>query len=545
MKTKKETIYVFGHRNPDTDSITASIALSYLKNSLGLNTIPVTLSNINNETKYALNYFNIKAPIFLNDVKLKIKDLKYEKKYFIKNTNSLLESYNLMIKNNYSKIPIIDETGEFKGIYSMKNIAKYLIENENILLDASYDSILNTIEGEEILRFDEEIKGNTLVATYKSTTFIENVNLDNESILIVGDRHSIIEYAVNKKIKLLILCGDKQIKKEHLKIAKKNKVNIIKTNKNSIQTVGIIKLANKISSSKIKEDIVCINEEETIDKFISIANKTKFSYFPVVDKNNKCLGILTLADTASKKPKKVILVDHNNYEQSIEGIEEAEILEVIDHHNIGSIGTSSPINFRNSVVGSTNTIIYQMYKENNVKIPSQIAGLMASGIISDTLLLKSPTTTELDKIALKELTKKAKIDIKKYGLELLKAGASIEGKTKQELLYQDFKIYPVNNTKIGIGQISTTDKDVFLKEKEEYQNLLNNIANDNNYLVLAFFINDILNNGSYVIYNDQAEEIIKNAFNLKSIKQGTFLKNIISRKLQIIPAIIKECKKED
>lgn len=545
MKTNKEKIYVFGHRNPDTDSITASIALSHLKNELGLNTIPVTLSNINNETKFALNYFKIDAPIFLNDVKLKVKDIKYEKKYFIKEECSLLEAYHLMIKNNYSKIPVVDTNGIFKGIYSMKNIAKYLIENNDILLDASYDSILNTIEGKEVLRFDDEIKGNTFVATYKSTTFIGNVNLTNDSILVVGDRHSIIEYGVNRKIKLLILSDDSEIKKEHLKIAKKNKINIIKTSKTSLQTIGIINLANKISSVKIKEDIICINEEETIDKFTSIANKTKYSYFPVIDKNNKCLGIITLADTASKKPKKVILVDHNNYEQSIEGIEEAEILEVIDHHNIGSIGTSFPINFRNSVVGSTNTIIYQMYKENNIKIPSNIAGLMASGIISDTLLLKSPTTTELDKIALKDLAKKAKIDIKKYGLELLKAGASTEGKTKQELLYQDFKIYPVNNKKIGIGQIATTDPNVFLKEKEEYQNLLNNIANDNNYLVLAFFINDLLNDGSYVIYNNQAEDIIKNAFNLKNIKQGTFLKHVISRKLQIIPVIIKECKKED
>ena len=545
MKKNKEKIYVFGHRNPDTDSITASIALSHLKNELGLNTIPVTLSNINNETKYALDYFKVEKPIFLNDVKLKIKDVKYEKKYFIKENHSLLEAYNLMIDNHYSKIPVVDINGIFKGMYSMKDIAKYLIHNDDVLLETSYDAILNTIEGEEILRFDEEIKGITKVASYKSTTFIENVKLTNNSILVVGDRHSIIEYAVNSKIKLLILSGNSQIKKEHLKIAKQNKVNIIKTNRTTLQTIQIINLANKISSTTINEEIMCVNEEDTIDNFINIANKTKYSYFPVLDKHNKCLGIITLADTSSKKAKKVILVDHNNYEQSIEGIKEAEILEVIDHHNIGSIGTSAPINFRNNVVGSTNTIIYQMYKENNIKIPAPIAGLMASGIISDTLLLKSPTTTEFDKIALKDLAKKAKIDIKKYGLELLKAGASIEGKTKQELLYQDFKIYPVNDTKIGIGQISTTDPNVFLNEIKQYQELLNNIANDNNYLVLAFFINDLLNDGSYVIYNETAEEIMKNAFNHKHFHQGIFLKHIVSRKLQMVPAIIKECKKED
>ena len=538
-----EKIYVFGHRKPDTDSVGGAIALAYLKKQLGINAIPVILSNINSETKYALDYFNLEEPMFLNDVKLKIKDLNYSKNFFINEDKSLLEAYNLMVSKKSSKIPVVGENNNFIGVLGMKNIAKYLINYTNTSLNTTYNNILNTIEGEKVTLYNEDIEGNVIVASYKSTTFIDNVTLDNSSILIVGDRHSIIEYAVNSNIKLLIISGGVDIKKEHLKIAKQNKINIMRTKLSAIQTARMIELANKINSTEINKNILCVNELDNVTDFIDMANRTKFSYYPVVNKNNKCLGTVTLADTFEKKKKKVILVDHNSYTQSIEGIEEADILEIIDHHNIGSIGTNSPINFRNMPVGSSNTIIYQMYKENGIKIPKQIAGIMASGILSDTLILKSPTTTELDKKALTELSKLAKINYNKYGLDLLKAGASVKGKTKEELLYQDFKIYPVGDKKIGIGQISTTDPSIFLNEKDEYEALLTSIAKNNEYKSLTFFVNDILNDGSYIFFNDDSKEILANAFNIKKLEQGTFLKKVVSRKLQIVPVIMEQYEK--
>lgn len=538
-----EKIYVFGHRKPDTDSVSGAIALAYLKKQLGINAIPVILSNINSETKYALDYFNLEEPMFLNDVKLKIKDLNYSKNFFINENKSLLEAYNLMVSKKSSKIPVVGENNNFIGVLGMKNIAKYLINYTNTSLNTTYNNILNTIEGEKVTLYNEDIEGNVIVASYKSTTFIDNVTLDNSSILIVGDRHSIIEYAVNSNIKLLIISGGVDIKKEHLKIAKQNKINIMRTKLSAIQTARMIELANKINSTEINKNILCVNELDNVTDFIDMANRTKFSYYPVVNKNNKCLGTVTLAYTFEKKKKKVILVDHNSYTQSIEGIEEADILEIIDHHNIGSIGTNSPINFRNMPVGSSNTIIYQMYKENGIKIPKQIAGIMASGILSDTLILKSPTTTELDKKALTELSKLAKINYNKYGLDLLKAGASVKGKTKEELLYQDFKIYPVGDKKIGIGQISTTDPSIFLNEKDEYEALLTSIAKNNEYKSLTFFVNDILNDGSYIFFNDDSKEILANAFNIKKLEQGTFLKKVVSRKLQIVPVIMEQYEK--
>lgn len=538
-----ENIYVFGHRNPDTDSVCAAISLSYLKRQLGMRAVPAILSDINNETKYALDYFNVKAPMFLNDVKLRIKDIKYRKNYFINENKTIMDAYNAMINENISKIPVVDDNNKFLGVVAEKDITTYLISDDDNTLKTTYDNIMKITNGEKILKFDEDIVGESLVASYNSSTFIDNVKLDNNNILIVGDRHTIIEYAIKSKIKLLILTGNSEIKKKHLELAKKNKVNIIRTKLTTIETSQKINLANTISCMPFTRNILCLDEKETLDNFTNISNKTKYSYYPVVNKSNKCLGLVKIADVASKKRKKIILVDHNSVSQSVEGIEEADILEIVDHHNLGSIGTSMPINFRNMPVGSSNTIIYKIYKENNVKIPKEIAGLMASGILSDTLILTSPTTTQTDVETLEALSAIAEIDYKKYGLEMLKKGASIDGKTKEELIYQDFKNYPFADSKLGIGQISTTDPDLFIKESSEYQELLTSIANNNGYKVIALFVTDILNNGSYMFYNESAKEILANAFNIKDLKPAHFLKGVVSRKLQMIPPIMEQEKK--
>ena len=334
-----------------------------------------------------------------------------------------------------------------------------------------------------------------------------------------------------------------EIKKEHIKLAKKNKVNIIKTNLNTFETSRIILNSNYIKKLCDKDNSYVIHEKDSYDDFMDMSKNLLVDNYPVVDKNGICKGLLRKSELPKSNKRKVILVDHNEIEQSAIGLEEAEIVEIVDHHKIGRVSTRMPINFRNMTVGSTNTIIYQMYKENGIKIPKQIAGIMASGILSDTLILKSPTTTELDKKALTELSKLAKINYNKYGLDLLKAGASVKGKTKEELLYQDFKIYPVGDKKIGIGQISTTDPSIFLNEKDEYEALLTSIAKNNEYKSLTFFVNDILNDGSYIFFNDDSKEILANAFNIKKLEQGTFLKKVVSRKLQIVPVIMEQYEK--
>lgn len=535
-----EKTYIFGHRNPDTDSVTAAISLSYLKNQLGYSTVPAVLSSINLESKYALNYFNVKEPIFLNDVKIKVKDLDYTKNYSVTEEDSINDAYYKMIEAKISKIPVVDENKKLLGIITMNDIAKEQFSENIDLIDSTYENILEAINGKELLKFEDKIKGTLTVAGYRSTTILNSVKLDQNSILIVGDRHSVIEYAVNSGIKLLIIAGNHEIKEEHLAIAKEKHVNIIVTPYTTLITSRKINLGNNVSMLPYTKEVLCIREYENVSDFAKIANKTRYSYYPVINEKEECVGILRASDVTYDKRKKVILVDHNSYEQSAIGLDETEILEIIDHHNIGSIGTNMPINFRNMPVGSTNTIIYMLYKENNVGIPERIAGLMLSGILSDTLILSSPTTTELDEEAVTYLASLAGVDYREYGLDMLKAGSSLKGKTKEEVLYTDYKTYPVGERRIGLGQLSTTNPEQILEEKEEYIELLNNVAEGNNYYFVALFITDIINNGSYVLYSNRAENIFRKIYKNEELTQGDFLENIVSRKKQILPGIMLE-----
>ena len=259
--------------------------------------------------------------------------------------------------------------------------------------------------------------------------------------------------------------------------------------------------------------------------------------YPVINNKNECLGLIRLTGPNDYEKQKVILVDHNNLAQSVDGIEEADILEIIDHHNLGAIGTSVPINFRSKPVGCTSTMLYDLFVEEKVSIPKNIAGLMLSAILSDTLLLTSPTTTEDDRFAAVKLANIAKVDIDTYGLEMLKAASSIAGKSVAELINMDLKTYSVGNKTLGISQIMTMDFDTIKENIDEFINKLNEMVNTN-YSIVVIFITDIIKNGSYVLYNTKSADIIADSFGIKNIHQGVFLPKMVSRKKQILPAIL-------
>ena len=533
-----EKVYVFGHKKPDTDSVTSAIVLSYLKNQIGMDTEPRVLGEINNETKYVLDYFKIEEPKLLENVKLQIKDLTYHTDLNFYESDSIYNAFKFMNDNKVSVIPVIDNNDKFKGIVSMKDITRNFLSDEYNKVDCSFDNLLHTIEGQEVLRFDDRIKGSTIVSAYQHQTFMNNVKLTNDTILIVGDRSFIIEYAIKSKIKLIIITGNNNIKEEHLKLAKENKVNIIKTSYDSFKTIKYIGFADDLSRITLTNDIITFKEGGYVTEFTDIASKTKYSNYPVLDNDNHCLGLLKLANVKDQRKKKVILVDHNEVKQSADGLNEADVIEVVDHHNIGSIDTLMPITFRTQPVGCTNTILYSLFKEYNVEIPKHIAGLMVSGIVSDTLLLKSPTTTDLDIKALDELSKIAEVDWKTYGLDMLKAGTSLKGKTKEEILYTDFKNFTVGSENMGIGQIFTFNFDELKADSKEYIDLLTNTAKNNDYAVIALFVTDVIKNGSYVFFNEQAKELIEYAYDIKDIEQGHFLLDVVSRKKQMVPNIM-------
>ena len=529
--------YIFGHKNPDTDTICGAISLSYLKNKLGMNTIPCTLGNINAETKYALDYFKVKEPYHLNDVKLQIKDINYHKYAFIDKNVSIKDAFDYMNKYSITGVPVVESKNKYYGYVSLKEIARELMSGNCNKLNTSYGNILRILNGTNILKFDKEIKGTILSATYAKDTFLHEIKLNENSILIVGDRTTIIDYAIESKVKLIILVGNMKIDDSLLNRAIENKVNIISTPYLAYEVATYMSYSNYIKNIMREEVIATFNEIDYLSDFLEESKKLKHTNYPILNNKGECTGLLTLTDCNNVNKKRVILVDHNNYSQSVDGLEEAEILEVIDHHNIGDIVTKKPINFRNAGVGSVNTIIYSIYKENNIEIPEPIAGIMASAIISDTLLLTSPTTTEKDKEALIDLASIAGIDYNEYGTKLLKQGMSITGLTNEQILYKDFKTYKVDSKTLGIGQVLTSDYDLI--NKDEMVEYLNYVCEKNNYNIVTLFVTDIFNNISHCLYNKGAERIIKNSFDLEEVYEGVELRNILSRKVQIAPYIME------
>lgn len=533
-----EKIYVLGHQKPDTDSITSAISLSYLKNQLGMNTIPVRLGDINEETKFVLNYFNTKSPILLEDVKLQLKNLNYHKDYFVNQNVSIKQAYQYILDKGITGVPVVDDNKKFIGLVTVKMIVRELIDGNFSNLNTSYDNILNALDGEEVLKFDNEIKGDILAATYRSTTILNDISLNNNHILIIGDRHSVIEYSILSKVKLLIIVGNNDIKEEHLKLAKQNCVNIIKTSFDTFTTTKLIGLSNYIKTVIPADRPYTFDEETYYDDFVVKTSKLKHNNYPIIEKNGICKGLIRITEITDKNRKKVILVDHNELEQSIEGLDEADIIEIVDHHKLGNISTNKPINFRNMSVGSTNTIIYQMYLENKVIMTKEIAGLMLAGILSDTLALTSPTTTELDKRTVHELSNFIEIDYHRFALDMFKAGTSLHNKTIEEIVNTDIKVFNVDDLNFAVSQVFTLDIDSILSHKEDYLNYINELTYNHQYKLVLLVITDIIRNGSYLLYSDGSSDIISDAFEKNDIEQGYYIDGVVSRKKQIVPSIM-------
>ena len=484
-------ILIFGHKNPDTDSVCAAISLSYLKNNLGEESEARVLGEINDETKFALNYFNISKPKYLNDVKVRIKDINYHKDFYIDEEKSIYETYNFMSDNNITGIPLVDKDKKFKGYVSLKEIARSMINDNTNYLDTNFENIVNTLNCIHYIKVSDKIRGKIVGATYDDNTFINNIKLDSNSILIVGDRRKIIDYAIESKVKMIILIGSHELNIEELVESKSKGINIVCTPLTSFEVSRKLNLANSIKTIKRNELCISLDREDYLTDFLDIANKTKHTNYPIVDSKNVCYGLLRLIDINEYEKHRVILVDHNESNQSVIGLDEASILEIVDHHNLSEISTDTPINFRNMTVGSVNTIIYQMYKENNVTIPFNIAGLMLSAILSDTVLLNSPTTKELDKVVVKDLALQLNIDYQKYGLELLRSGMNYKGYDVEDIIYRDFKTYSVNEHKFGVGQVFSVDFEDFKDRVEEFVEELEDINKKNGYTITLFYISNI------------------------------------------------------
>lgn len=525
---------IFGHKNPDTDTMASAIALSYLKNRTGYDTIPVILGELNNESKFVLKYFNIPEPELIDNVKIQVMDLNYERIEPIPPQTSIHQAYKIMDENNIKTLPIVDEQKHLLGIITMKDIAMGLIKGDFYTLNTNLDNIVRDLDGQILAKGSDKVNGRIRVlALYEDS--IRGI-LRKGDIVIVGDRYAVIEEAIKSDVQLILITGNKEIPKKYVDEAKAKSISIVKVPMDTYTVSKLICQCNTVESIMKTKNIIRFHETEYLDEVQEEMINTNYRYYPVIDKNHVFLGLIGRKHIMSPNKKKVILVDHNEYDQSAEGLQEAEILEIIDHHKIGDISTSMPISFRNMPVGSTCTIIYNMYKEKGVDIPYDMAGLMLSGIISDTLFFKSPTTTVKDRQAVYELNEIVKLDLESYSMDMFKAGTSLEGYSIEEIFYRDFKDFHMELGKVGIGQVFTLDIDSVFSRKDEFINFMDKVYTDKGYYLTLLMITDIIKEGSYLLYRSANSSIIPLSFNVEAC-QGTFVKDLVSRKKQVIPRI--------
>ena len=524
-------ILIFGHKKPDTDSVTSAIALANLKNSQGIKSKPMVLGDINKETQFVLNYFNVKTPDLLEDVKIQIKDLEYYKDCYIDSQASIKDAYDYMTDKTITGIPVVDKEKKLVGILTLKMIGNELIQGDFNRLNTSYDNILKVLDGIEVLKYDSEISGE----------IVNKLDSANKNSILIVDSIEALEHAINTKVKLIIVTNDLNVD-EYISIGRSNRINIIKTSLDTLRVAKLIGLSNYCTTAIAVNRNITFNETDYYDDFKEKCARLGFNNYPVIGRGKKCLGLVRLTDINEINKKQVILVDHNEARQSVEGLEEAEILEIIDHHKIGSLATTMPINFRNMTVGSTNTIIYSMYSESNIVIPSNIAGLMLSGIISDTLKFTSPTTTEYDRYVATRLATMAMIDIDDFASKMFKAGTNLDGKTLDEIIDGDIKMFDIGNKKVAISQVITLDSDAILNRKDEYIDKINEMKN-NRYLDLFILcVTDVIKNGSFIFFDTASYNTVCDIFNVNEIDEGYFFDNCLSRKKQLVPLIMSTLK---
>lgn len=535
-------IYIFGHQKPDTDSVCASISLSYLKNQLGYNTVPKVLGHVNKESKFVLNYFGVKEPEYLNDVKVQVRNMKYNKNCIIVENSSIHDAFMVMQQEKVTGVCVVDENKKLQGLVTLKELAKQLIRGNRDTLKTNIDNIVNVLDGEVVLKYSDEVDGSIFAATYQSKTIVESVSLSNHNIMIVGDRYKVLEYAISSGVQLIIITGGHLLNEDLLLKAKEKKVSIIRTNMDTYHTSSNLILSNYVSTLLFNQNPICIGDLDYRTDLLELSEKCGHTNYPVVNKKGKCLGLLKISDVNQFEKLHVMLVDHNGFSQSVDGIEEAIVDEIVDHHNMLNVGTSTPINFRSMPVGCTCTILYHMYRESGVSIPKEIAGIMLSSILSDTLLLKSVTTTDIDRKVVTELAKLSGVDINTYGHEMVKAGFSIQGKKAEDLLEEDIKTFRVDKTMVGISQIFTMDYEDIASDMDNFIDKIDDLASGKFDIVITL-ITDIEKNGSYVFYDRKSENLVRDVFDNAEFHQGFFVQDLLSRKKQLVPGVMEVLEK--
>lgn len=537
---KEKKVFVIGHKNPDTDSICSAIAYAALKNKTDDGVfVPKRAGEVNNETKFVLDFFDVETPEFIGHVGTQVKDVEIKPTPSLDEGISLKNAWNKMRDLRESTMPIVND-GVLEGIISVKDIATANMDiYETRILAIShtkYTNVLDAIDGTMIVGDSEEeiTKGKILIGA-ANPDMLENYVEDGD-MLLTGNRFENQLCGIEMNAGCIVVCTGAPISKTIQKLAKENNCKIISTPHDTLMVARLISQSAPVRYFMKKDHLITFSREDFISDIRDTLAKIRHRDFPVLGRDGKYCGMLSRRSLLSMDNKKIILVDHNEKGQAVDGIDEAEILEIIDHHRLGSMETALPVFFRNQPVGCTGTIIYDLYQENNVEVDKKIAGLLCSAIISDTLMFRSPTCTPKDKKAAEELAKIAGVEIQEHAEKMFRAGSSLADKTPEEIFYQDFKKFSGNDKNFGAGQISSMDKTELEQLRPKIAAYMEGAVKEGE--MLFFLLTNILTESSDLVFaGEGAKELVETAFG-EPEENWVHVPGLVSRKKQFVPSVL-------
>ncbi len=549
QELKRKTT-VIGHRNPDTDSICSAICYANLKHKVtGDEFVPGRAGHINGETQFVLDYFSMEPPKLVEDVRTQVKDIEIRKTKGVADNSSLKKAWKLMQENNVVTIPSVREDGTLEGLITVGDITKtYMnIYDSSILSKAHtrYSNIIETLEADLIVGsadvyFDQ---GKVLIAA--ANPDLMEFYIEPHDLVILGNRYESQLCAIEMGADCIIVCEGAGVSMTIKKIAQDRGTTVIATTYDTYTVARLINQSMPISYFMTREHLITFNSDDYIDEIKEVMASKRHRDFPILDKNGRYLGLISRRNLLGAKGKQVILVDHNEKSQAVAGIENAEIMEIIDHHRLGTVQTMAPVFFRNQPLGCTATIVYQMYKEAGVEVEKNIAGLLCSAIVSDTLLFRSPTCTSVDERAARELAAIAGLDIEKYAIQMFSAGSNLKDKTDEEIFYQDFKRFTSGKLTIGVGQITSLNGEELQALKPRMLTYMQKAHEEHGLDMIFFMLTNILKESTELVCQGQgAVHLAARAFHLDPEEAAdqpepvVSLPGVVSRKKQLIPELM-------
>ena len=545
MPKAAHKVVVIGHRNPDTDSICSAIAYAELKNKTSdLVCEPRRAGKMNQETEFVLKKFGVKPPRMCTDVNPKIRDVDYREMPGIPGTTSLRKAWEIMRDKQIDTLPVTSPDNELEGVITVKDIATANMDvfDTGILAKSqtTYRNILETLGGTMVVGREDDVctTGHIRIGT-ATPEMLENT-VEKGDIVILTNRYESQLCAIEKEASLLIICNGSKVGRTIQRIAEEMGVAIMSAPVDTYAAGKLISQCAPISYYMTRSDIMKFTLVTPVADVTRVMAKVRHRYFPILDEDGKYCGMVSRRNVIALRKRRIILVDHNEATQAVEGFDQAEILEIIDHHRIGSLETSGPVYFRNQPVGCTATIITQMYDENGMEIPPQIAGLLLAAILSDTLVFRSPTCTPLDEALAKRLAKIAGVDIDEFASEMFEAGEKLDGKTAEEVFLQDFKVFMCGDIRFGVAQGSYMTRKNLLAAEALLQPYLEEARNKQNVEDIYMLLTDVPKEESVVISDGRyASEVLSDGFETQPAEDGSFtLPGVVSRKKQFIPALM-------